>query len=161
MPQLGRRRRSRRAPSKPSPALERTKIQAQVLVPVLNAFRAELGAERANRIAWKALGEWRRQAIREAPMPSDAPTERFRARNSAMATLIGDAVDVEMLKDEPESIEFNITGCRFAQFFRELGEPEIGFALTCSWDDTVAEEIGAGELAQSCRARVIATFATH
>src|SRR5712692_2360174 len=55
------------APSKPSPALERAKIQAQVLVPVLKAFREELGAERANRIAWKALAEWRQQVIAEEP----------------------------------------------------------------------------------------------
>ncbi len=51
-----------------------------------------------------------------------------------------------MLKDEAEAIEFNITGCRYAQFFRELGEPELGFALTCSWDDTEAEMIGAGDV---------------
>ena len=134
------------APSKPSPALERAKIQAQVLVPVLKAFRDELGAERADRIAWKALAEWRRQVIAEEPMLPGAPTERFRARNVAVAALIGDAVDALLLKDEPESIEFNITGCRFAQSFRELDEPELGFALTCSWDDTVAEEIGAGDV---------------
>ena len=45
----------RSAPSKPSPALERAKTQAQVLVPVLRAFREELGAERANRIAPRSL----------------------------------------------------------------------------------------------------------
>ena len=134
------------APSIPSPALARAKTQAQVLVPVLRAFREELGAERANRIARKALAEWRRQAIAEEPVLPGAPTERFRARNVAVAALIGDAVDALLLKDEPESIEFNITGCRFAQFFRELDEPELGFALTCSWDDTVAEEIGAGDV---------------
>jgi hypothetical protein len=31
-----------------SPLLERSKIQAQVLVPVLRAFRAAIGTERAN-----------------------------------------------------------------------------------------------------------------
>jgi hypothetical protein len=134
------------SPSKPSPALGRAKIQAQVLVPVLKAFRDELGAERADRIAWKALAEWRRQIITEEPVAPGEPTEQFRTRNVAVAALIGDAVDVQMLKDEPESIEFNVTGCRFAQFFRELGEPELGFALTCSWDNTVAEEIGAGDV---------------
>ena len=35
--------------------IERAKIQAEVLVPVLKAFRAALGEERANRIAWQAL----------------------------------------------------------------------------------------------------------
>ncbi len=40
---------------RPSPSLERARIQAEVLAPALRAFRAELGTERANRIAWKAL----------------------------------------------------------------------------------------------------------
>src|SRR5260370_20159039 len=134
------------APSIPSPALARAKTQAQVLVQVRKAFRDELGAERADRIAWKALAEWRRQVIAEEPMLPGAPTERFRARNVAVAALIGDAVDALLLKDEPESIEFNITGCRFAQFFRELDEPELAFALTSSWDDTLAETTRAGTI---------------
>ena len=46
------------------PLLEQSKIQAQVLVPVLRAFRAELGEERANRIAWRALAEWRQSVAR-------------------------------------------------------------------------------------------------
>jgi hypothetical protein len=37
--------------------LDMVKIQAQVLVPVLKAFRAELGEERANQIASAALRE--------------------------------------------------------------------------------------------------------
>ena len=32
-------------------------------------------------------------------------------------------------------------------FFRELGEPELGFALLCSMDDDTAEEYGQGEVA--------------
>ncbi|HYL58511.1 MAG TPA: L-2-amino-thiazoline-4-carboxylic acid hydrolase, partial [Candidatus Acidoferrales bacterium] len=107
----------------PSPSLEQAKIQAQVLVPVLRAFREAIGAERANKIAWGALAEWRQQVWRSMLTSPGTPTEQFRASTVAMADIIGDAVDVEMLKDEPESLEFNVTGCRFAQFFHELGEP--------------------------------------
>jgi hypothetical protein len=142
--QLAQQKKPERRPD--SPSLAQVKIQAKVLVPVLRAFRAELGPERANRIAWEALAEWRKEAMRRAPLPSGDPIERFRASTAASAALIGDAVDVEMLKDEPAAIEFNITGCRYAEFFRELGEPELGFALACSWDDTEVEEIGTGEV---------------
>jgi L-2-amino-thiazoline-4-carboxylic acid hydrolase len=110
---------------------------------VLRAFRAELGEERANRIAWQALAQWRTQVLGETlPLPGRSAVERFRAGNSAMTPIIGDAVDVHMLKDNPDVIEFNVTGCRFAQFFRDLGEPELGFALTCAWDDTTVGQIG-------------------
>jgi len=38
------------------PVIERVKIQAQVLVPLVKAFQAELGEERANALVRKTLG---------------------------------------------------------------------------------------------------------
>lgn len=131
----------------PSPLLERAKVQAEVLVPVLRAFREALGAERANRIAWQALAEWRRQVTHEMHAGfTGAPVERWEAGVQAAMPAIGDAVDVQLLGITPEKMEFDITGCRFAEFFRALGEPELGFALLCSMDDTQAEEVGQGQV---------------
>jgi hypothetical protein len=130
-----------------SPLLDQVRLQAQVLVPVLRALRAEFGTERVNRIAWKALEEWRRQLVREMHAPfSGSPAERWAAGVNANLPQVGDAIDIEMLKQEPDAFEFNITGCRFAEFFRQLGEPDLGFALLCAMDDTAAEEIGAAEV---------------
>jgi hypothetical protein len=140
-----------------SPMLDQIKSQAQVVISLLRAFREELGAERANRIAWKALEGWRVGIIRE--LVSALPTQtsnvdRFEAYNQAVLPLIGDAVDIKWLQGQaafekgkaPERLEFDITGCRFAQFFRELGEPELGFALLCSMDNSAAEEVGKGDV---------------
>jgi hypothetical protein len=130
-----------------SPLLEQAKIQAQVLIPVLRAFRDELGTERANRIAWRALAGWRRQVAREQHAAfSGSGRERWAAGVAAALPMIGDAVDAELLAQSDEAFDFDVTGCRFAEFFRQLGEPELGFALLCSFDDTTAEEIGAGEV---------------
>jgi hypothetical protein len=142
-----------------SPMLDRAKIQADVLVPLLRAFREELGVERAKRIAWKGLEKWRTDTIRELAksLPSEATNpERFLALHQAGLPDIGDAIDFKWLQGESalekgkleanERLEFNITGCRFAQFFRELGEPELGFALLCSGDDTIADEVGKGDI---------------
>jgi hypothetical protein len=41
--------------------LDKTRIQAQVLVPVLRALRAELGKERADAIVRQALRGWSQQ----------------------------------------------------------------------------------------------------
>jgi L-2-amino-thiazoline-4-carboxylic acid hydrolase-like protein len=130
-----------------SPLLERAKIQAQVLVPVLRAFRDALGAERANSIAWRALAEWRKQVTREMHAGFEGtPLERWRAGVEAGMPQIGDAVDIEMQTMTAEQVDFDITGCRFAEFFRALGEPELGFALLCSMDETSAEEIGGDQV---------------
>jgi hypothetical protein len=138
-----------------STMLEEAKVQAKVLVPLLRALREELGAERANRIAWKALEKWRTEVTREwaKSLPDQTSNvERFVAFNKNQLVPIGDAIDWDWLEGETvfekpvERVEFNITGCRFAQFFRELGEPELGFALLCSFDLNVADEFGKGDV---------------
>ena len=129
----------------PSPLLDQAKLQAQVLVPVLRTLRAELGVERANQLMWRALAVWRRQMAAELYEPyTGSPVERWMAGMTASPERIGDAIDIEMHTMQPDAVEFDVVGCRFAQLFRELGEPELGFALLCAMDETVAEEVGAG-----------------
>src|ERR1700704_4969027 len=41
--------------------LDKTRIQAQVLVPVLRALRSELGKEKADAIVKQALRDWSKQ----------------------------------------------------------------------------------------------------
>ncbi|HXK22271.1 MAG TPA: L-2-amino-thiazoline-4-carboxylic acid hydrolase [Myxococcota bacterium] len=74
------------------------------------------------------------------------PRERWEAGVRAGMPQIGDAVDIEMRTTTAEQVDFDITGCRFAELFRALDEPDLGFALCCSVDDTAAEEIGQGEV---------------
>jgi hypothetical protein len=126
--------------------LDMAKLQAQVLVPVLKAFRAELGATRANQIASTALREWSQQLYRDigAQLPG-SPRQKWEAINAAVIPRIGNAVDVEMLKREPDAVEFNITGCRYADFFRQLGEPELGAVLLCDVDVDI-EAVGGPEV---------------
>ena len=38
---------------------------------------------------------------------------------------------VKMRRHDKEALEFDITHCRFAEFFRALGEPELGALLIC------------------------------
>ena len=130
-----------------TPLIDRAKIQAEVLVPVLKALRVELGVERANRLVWQALAERRREIARAmaAEFPG-APHEKWQAAMEASVPSIGDSVDFEMLTQSDAAWDFNITGCRLAEFFRQIGEPELGFALFCSFDDSMAEEIGMSEV---------------
>jgi len=115
--------------------LDMVKIQAQVLVPVLRAFRAELGEDRANQIVSKALREWSGNLYHDigAQLPG-RPRQKWDAITAALLKRVGSDVDFEMLKEEPDAWEFNITGCRYADFFRQLGEPELGALLTCEMD---------------------------
>jgi hypothetical protein len=53
--------------------IERVKIQAQVLVPLVKALQAELGEERANALVRKTLGDIFASKLRLAPQSRIGP----------------------------------------------------------------------------------------
>jgi predicted ArsR family transcriptional regulator len=119
--------------------LDKTRIQAQVLVPVLKALRAELGREKADAIVREALRGWSKQlfaAIGDGV--GGSPRRKWAAMHTAMAEITEHDVAVEMRRQDKEALEFDITHCRFAEFFRALGEPELGALLICETDFDIA-----------------------
>ena len=115
--------------------LDQVKMQAEVLVPVLRALRAELGATRANAIVIDALRAAARERYRiAAAAQPGSPREQWAALHAEGMPRIGQALDIQMLVQEAEAMEFDVTACRFAEFFRSIGEPELGAALLCEND---------------------------
>ena len=126
--------------------LEKTRIQAQVLVPVLRALRVELGKEKADAIVREALRAWSKQLFAEIGATVDgSPRRKWAAMHTAMAEITEQDVTVAMHRKDKEALEFDITQCRFAEFFRALGEPELGALLICETDFDIAAA-GAGEV---------------
>ena len=127
--------------------LELVKIQARVLLPVLRALRKELGAERANQLVADALRDWSRQIYQKiSEQVPGQPREKFDAMLGAWMPKIGSDVDIDTIRRTPEHWDFNITGCRYADFFRQLGEPELGALLMCEQDVHVTEVLGNPEV---------------
>jgi len=54
----------------------------------------------------------------------------------------GNAVTYSVLEQSQDSYEIDVTQCQYAQFYKELGEPELGFLLVCSSDLPFAEGLG-------------------
>jgi predicted ArsR family transcriptional regulator len=125
------------------PLLDKTRIQAQVLVPVLQALRSELGKAKADAIAKHALREWSKQLFAAIASSIDgSPRRKWAAMHTALAESTEQDVTVEMLRHDEEALEFDITHCRFAEFFRALGEPELGALLICETDIDIAAADG-------------------
>jgi hypothetical protein len=141
------------------PLIDQVKIQAQVLVPLVKALQAELGEQRANAIVRKALGDlyrkygekwWRTQGAGNLGEKMASAFDMFAA---------GDALDYEVVKQTPDAFEVNVTGCRYAKFYNEIGIPELGFLLTCSADFSMTEGFGPG--VQLTRTQTIMQGASH
>jgi predicted ArsR family transcriptional regulator len=127
--------------------LDKTRIQAQVLVPVLRALRAELGREKADAIVKEALRGWSKNLFAAIADGVDgSPRRKWAAMHSAMAAATEQDATVETRRHDKEALEFDVTHCRFAEFFRALGEPELGALLICETDFDIAAA-GGGEVA--------------
>jgi hypothetical protein len=143
------------------PLIEQIKIQAQVLVPLVKALQAELGEERANAIVREALGDlyrkygekwWRTQGARKLGEKIASAFEMFAA---------GDALKYEVVKKTPDAFEVNVTECRYAEFYKKIGAPELGFLLTCSADTAFFHAEGFGANVRLTRTQTIMQGASH
>ena len=130
--------------------LDKTRIQAQVLVPVLEALRSELGKAKADSIVKQALRDWSKRLFAAIGDSVDgSPRRKWATMHTAMAETTEQDVSMEMLRHDKEALEFDITHCRFAEFFRALGEPELGALLICQTDFDIAAA-GSGEVTFTC-----------
>jgi hypothetical protein len=122
--------------------LEQARIQARVLVPLVKAMQAELGEARANALVRQALGGlyrslgekwWRSRRSDDLGQNVAAAFEMYAAEQ---------ALEYRVRAQSQDAFHMDVTQCRYAQFFRELGEPELGFLLVCSSDFHMAEGFG-------------------
>jgi L-2-amino-thiazoline-4-carboxylic acid hydrolase len=124
--------------------LDKTRIQAQVLVPVLRALRAELGKDKADAIVKQALRDWSRELFASiGDSIEGSPRRKWATVQSAWNKVSEREVEFEILRHDQEALEIDVTRCRFAEFFRALGEPELGALLICEADFDVAA-VGGG-----------------
>ena len=126
--------------------LDKTRMQAQVLLPLVRALRAELGKNKADAIVKQALRDRSRQLFAAIGARIEgSPRRKWAAVQAPWAAVSGKEVDVTILRHDKEALDMDVTQCRFADFFRALGEPELGALLICEADFDIAA-VGDGEV---------------
>jgi hypothetical protein len=124
------------------PVIEQAKVQAQVLVPLIKSLQAELGKERAEALVRKAIGDVYRRLGDEWSRAKESEDIGSNMALAFAAFAQGNALDYSVREQSQDSYEIDVTRCRYAEFYRELGEPELGFLLVCSMDFPFADGLG-------------------
>jgi len=139
--------------------LQQAKIQAQVLVPLVKTLQAELGKERANALVREALRDLYRRYGEEFWRAKNEEN-LGKALPSAFVTFArDDALSYEVRAQSQDAFDLDVTGCRYAEFYKALGEPGLGFLLVCSADFLMAE--GFGPEIKLTRTQTIMQGASH
>ena len=139
--------------------LARRRIEAEILAPVYEELKREIGAERARGVIARAV---RQAAVASgaafAQKAPDGPSlDHFRAIQP-LWTRDG-ALEIEVLRETPEAFDFNVKRCRYAETYRQMGLGEIGALLSCNRDGAFCE--GYDEKLKLTRTQTIMQGADH
>lgn len=115
----------------PLPLLQQREIEAGVIAPLLRAFAAEVGDERARAIVGGVVRELAKQAGCAAAATGNDLAHLKRAVEKWTE---GGALELTVLRDDAEAFEFDVTRCRFAEMYTRLGLADLGGLLSCARD---------------------------
>ena len=51
----------------------------------------------------------------------------------------GGSLEIEQIGKSSERLDFNVTRCKYAEFYKEHGLPELGYLFHCSRDFAMVE----------------------
>ena len=134
------------------PAIDRAKIHAEVLVPILQHLQDEVGRERALEILRAAVGEMTRKNMSEfvdAVGNDKAVAVVWRGVSDKATWERVHPLVVEDREVTDTLAEFDVVDCGYAKYFNEIGQPELGFLMVCSADFDMIDSVPEIELTRS------------
>jgi len=140
----------------PLPLLQRREIEAGVIAPLLAAFAREVGETRAREIVAGVVRELAREAGCAAAAHGNTLAH---FKTTVTKWTEGGALELTVLRDDAEALEFDVTRCRFAEMYARLGLAHLGGALSCARDAALIE--GFNPAIELTRTQTIMEGATH
>ena len=113
--------------------LQQRKIEANVLVPVIRAFESNFGKKNAHVIVQGVIENIAlKQGQALAEKGTGTPMDKLDLLVPRFCE--GGGMELEVLHKSADAYDFNVTRCRYAEFYHEMGVPDLGFVLSCSRD---------------------------
>lgn len=113
--------------------LTQRRIEAAFAKGIFAEMAAEMGAEKAAAILERAIIKLAEQA--GAAAAAETPTPGIEHFSEILPRWTkDDALEIEVLEKTPETFNFNVKRCRYAETYREMGLGAIGAILSCNRD---------------------------
>jgi predicted ArsR family transcriptional regulator len=118
--------------------LKRREIEARLLIPLLDALGEEFGRERVLAITRQVIVDIaRHQGAQLARRLGGYSLEQF--VESLAEWQVDDALQIEIQEATESKLSFDVTHCRYAEMYQQLGIPELGTLLSCNRDQALIE----------------------
>lgn len=118
--------------------LKRREVEARLMAPLLDALGEAFGRERVLEIIRQVIVEIaREQGAQLSQRMGGDSLEHFAGSLTEWAA--DGALQFEILEQSGGQFFFNVTRCRYAEMYRDLGVPELGVLLSCNRDHALIE----------------------
>ena len=117
----------------------RREIEAQMIIPFLEAFGEELGEKKTIEIASRVISQLARNAGKQmAAMIGDNSLHSFL---ESMVPVFGQdgALKVKVRENSEECVRMDVTECVYAKMYKEKGLEKYGTLLSCQRDKYLFE----------------------
>ena len=118
--------------------LTRREVEARLVMPLVEALGAEFGRDKVLRVIRNAVVEIARRQGADLPRAMGGNSLRH-FRDSLVHWIRDDALSIEVIEESGQAFGFNVTRCRYAEMYRDLGIPQLGPILSCSRDFALIE----------------------
>ena len=113
--------------------LERRKIEGRVLIPLLQEITARLGKSAMLEVLGATIDKL--AAVDGAAWAKTYGQTTASLRDVAEKVWAGGgALDVQVTSESNDHLDFNVTRCRYAEFYQQLGLSELGYHIHCKRD---------------------------
>ncbi|UQR66092.1 L-2-amino-thiazoline-4-carboxylic acid hydrolase [Bradyrhizobium sp. C-145] len=113
--------------------LQRRKIEGRVLIPFIQVLRDRFGQS--------AMREVVDETIRRLAAEDGARWAATYGKTTASLRTVaqelwagGGSMDVEVVSESDDHLDFNVTRCQYAAFYKELGLADLGIRVHCNRD---------------------------
>jgi L-2-amino-thiazoline-4-carboxylic acid hydrolase-like protein len=122
---------------------QRRKIEGRVLIPFIAACREKLGDGPTREVVAAAISSM-------AVGDGERWAETFGADLAGLRRVAeevwagGGGMELEVVEQTADRLAFNVTRCRYAEFYRELGLADVGVQVHCARDHAMVEGFSHG-----------------
>lgn len=118
--------------------LQRREIQASIAGCLIRGYAAAMGDDQAVKIATAAIQSDARRAgeTTAAKLSGNSMKELGAVVKEIWAA--DDAITIQILEETDQTLCFNVTRCRYAEFYQKEGMLDLGYCLSCSRDEAFA-----------------------
>ncbi len=118
--------------------LKRREIEARIVAPILERLAQEFGQERVRELAAEVIVEVAQaQGATMAEMLGGNDLSVF--AGSMEAWTRGGALELDVVDQTDTRFAFNVTRCKYAEMYLELGDADLGARMSCNRDGTMVQ----------------------